>query len=143
MDGDPVYLASLSRWSVLTNNTVLVPNWPKPWLKEGIDILRSTIGPLGDKKRERVFRMNLTLCLHRALRPEEVARLPASFWALPQGGLAGGPVEILWENVKGALSTQPCQRPHKRIIPQHAHDLNGWIPIDCGRCPSCLARNAA
>ena len=98
------------------------------------------LGPLGDRSRERLFRMNVTLCLHRALRPDELERLPASFFSGAAQGLAGPPVAVLWETVPGAASTKPCANPGHEIIPGYADDPHGWVPRECGVCPSCQAR---
>lgn len=143
MDGVPVFLASTSRRDWRTGRLLFTPTWPQPWYQDSIAALRRLLGPLGDRSRERIFRMNLTLCVHRALTDEECARLPASFWEGDAEGIAGAPVAVLWENVPGALSTKPCAAPHKAPISGYARDPDGWIPVDCGICPSCLARAAA
>jgi hypothetical protein len=142
MDGVPVYLASLSHYSPLTDAIVFVPSWPQAWRRDGAALLRALIGEMGDPRRERLFRMNVTLCLHRALREDEIARLPPAFWEGDPQAIAGAPVEVLWESIPGGLSTKPCARPFRMALPGYAGHPHGWIPLDCGQCPSCLARLA-
>lgn len=143
MDGQPVWLASLSRQSVITGDKVLIPRWPKEWLRDGIRTLREVLGEAGDPSRERHFRMNLTLCIHRALKEDEIARFPCGWDEGPHEGIAGAPVEVLWENTPGSLSTKPCANPTRMPLPRTNDPVFGWIPFDCGTCQSCLARIAA
>lgn len=98
------------------------------------------LGPAGDDSRERLFRMNVTLCLHRALTDEEVDQLPRSFHEAEPIDLAGGPVEILRETEEGLETTKPCHTPSK--IALDPRDVLLWFPGDCGTCPPCLARAA-
>lgn len=139
MRGDPVWLASMSKRSLITGHLVPVTTWEPAMLASAVERLRTILGPAGDPARERVFRMNATVCLHRALSAAEVAALPPSFWAEGAAGLAGGPVEILSETEPGGLSTRPCERPSRSPLPGSRHpDL--WVPIDCGSCAPCVAR---
>jgi hypothetical protein len=105
--------------------------------------MRAALDGAGDRTRERIFRTNITVCLHRAMTEEECSAMPASVWEGEAEGIVGAPVEVLWENVPGGLSTKPCAHPIKQRIPGMDHDAYGWIPIDCGHCPSCRAREAA
>jgi hypothetical protein len=110
-------------------------------LVEPAEVLHAALEGLGQPDRERCFRMNVSLCLHRGATPEEVAALPDT-WHDDESGMAGGPVAVLWERgVKALTSALPCESPrHKTVIPGRP-DL--WIPVDCGRCAPCLARKAA
>ena len=141
MDGVPVYLASLSRKSIVNGRFRPVPRWTDAERVEGIEILRDVLRGAGDETRERHFRMNVTVCIHRALRDDELARLapPPSDAKM---GLAGGPVEVLWENVPGSASTKPCENPTKHYL-EHgiSRDPLLWVPIDCQSCDSCRARH--
>lgn len=138
MRGQPVWLASLSRRSPITGRRLATGNWSKQTVEESIDLLRRMIGPAGDRSRERIFRMNVTMCLHRALTAAEVAALPAYFHADPSVDLAGGPVEVLWESEPGWPSTMPCHDPRRYLL--DPRDTQLWVPLDCGACPPCLAR---
>lgn len=92
---------------------------------------------VGDQKWARFFRMNLTYCLHRGLSDEEIASLP-ELWHMQQARhIAGGPVEVFWSRgvAPGAISAEPCENPRKEYMTPEI-----WLPIDCGECPSCLAR---
>ena len=140
MDGVPVYLASLSRRTPGTGRIVPTGKWSPAWRERGAQLLRRAVAGLGDPTRERLFRMNATLCLHRALTDAELAVLPPWFHAAPAVDIAGGPVEILAETVPGRASTRPCERPAR--IPLDPRDPDLWIPRDCGACPPCLGRLA-
>lgn len=140
MDGVPVYLASLSRKEPLIGRVLTTGRWSHGQLRDGIRLLRGIVAGRGDVTRERIFRMNATLCLHRALNAAEIAALPAYFHEGEACDIAGGPVAVLWENVPGRPSTKPCHKPGKRLVDIRNPDL--WLPEDCGRCPPCLARAA-
>jgi hypothetical protein len=116
-----------------------VPRWAPAVRFEAEAGLRAALDGVGDPTRERLFRMNVTLCLHRAATDAEVAGQPDWFLTHPACGLAGGPVEVLWENTPGADSTKPCRSPRKMVLPGVKDPLL-WIPQDCGRCKSCRAR---
>lgn len=139
MNGQPVWLASISR---RRNNGRFhyVPEWSAAQRREGERRLRALLDGVGDPTQERLFRMNITLCLHRAATADDIARAPAWFLTAPGRGLAGGPVEILSETVPGAASTKPCIAPGKQPL-EYPHP-HAWIPVDCGRCEPCRARAA-
>jgi hypothetical protein len=139
MDGQPVWLASISLRDE-AHRIRAVPRWSKFERMDAEDRLRELLEPVGDTTRERLFRMNVTLCLHKAATDEEARRQPVWFRTHPAVALAGGPVEVLWENVTGALSTKPCRRPKK--VPLDPVDRLLWLPRDCGECPPCRARAA-
>jgi len=138
MAGRPVWLASMS----LRNKKGIVATgkWSRHRIKEGEALLRSLLRDVGDSARMRLFRMNVTLCLHKALSDEDIATLPADFIAAKPIDLAGGPIEILWETMKGSESTRPCHAPKHGIFDRRREDL--WIPLPCGSCPPCQARAA-
>lgn len=142
MDGWPVWLVSLSRTSVLTRQKILVPRWPEDWIRESTKIMRDVLRDAGDESRERIFRMNLTICLHRAISQAEYDSLPPSFHEGEAEGIAGGPVAVLWESVPGSASTKPCVNPKRMPLPKTNDLLYGWIPLDCGEptCDPCMAR---
>lgn len=140
MGGVPVLLASLSRRSTATGRTIATGLWSEAVRAESAAMLRRLFGPAGNPARERLFRMNVTLCLHRALTDDEVDALPAYFHADPPTDLAGGPVEVLWESEPGAASTRPCANPERISLDPRSPLL--WIPYDCGSCAACLARAA-
>jgi hypothetical protein len=102
-------------------------------------ILRNTVRSVGDEHRWRLFRMNVTLCLHKALTAEEVALLPPEWASCRATALAGGPVEVLFsEGCSDAPSCQPCAEPEHVQIDPLQPEL--WLPADCGVCESCKAR---
>lgn len=140
MRGSPVWLASVSRQNRITRGPLATPSWSKPVMAESIGLLRRLLGPAGDASRERVFRMQVTVCLHRALSPVEIAGLPAYFETDPAVDLAGGPVEILEESEEGWETTKPCHTPTR--IPLDPSNPLLWFPSDCGACPPCQARAA-
>ena len=139
MAGVPVFLASISqrdRWGQLVPTGSWTPEQRAAARRRLLEALRG----VGDESRQRLFRMNITLCLHRALTDEEVADLPGWWHAAPATDLAGGPIEVLWENTPGAASTKPCRAPRRGSFPGAPPEL--WLPLDCGRCGPCLARAA-
>lgn len=138
MAGTPVWLASLSRRSAFSPKPLATSIWTNRTLDDSSALLNRLIGPAGNKRRQRLFRMNVTLCLHRACTPEEVASLPAYFHQDPATELAGGPVEILWETEEGSDSTKPCHAPGR--LDFGYRDPLLWLPQDCGACPPCQAR---
>jgi hypothetical protein len=140
MGGTPVWLASLSRRGRSGPKPIATPLWSAATIQESAGLLRRVLDPAGDPTRERLFRMNVTLCLHRACTPEEVASLPAWFHDAPPIDLAGGPVEILEETEPGLPTTRPCLNPVH--IPLYPNDTLLWLPGPCGTCPPCRARQA-
>lgn len=100
-------------------------------------MLRGALLRVGDTSRERLFRMNITYCLHRAATDAEVLGQDEHFRCEAPTGLAGGPIEILSETEPGAASTRPCIAPTKHHIDR---DPLLWVPIDCGACEPCRAR---
>lgn len=97
---------------------------------------------VGDHERFRLFRMQVTTCLHVAVNDDDLAKLPASWCEWPGTALAGGPVEVLEEKgIPDMPSTKPCHNPKREPIPHNEYDPGElWLPIDCGRCPPCRAR---
>jgi hypothetical protein len=142
MDGLPVWLVSVSRRSPLTSRIRTVPTWSEEERQQTIALMRDVLAEAGDRGKERIFRMQVTMCLHRALSDAEIAGLPAWFHAAEAIDIAGGPVEILWENAVGKPSTRPCERPRKRLLDPGTGQLDLWIPLDCGLCAPCQARAA-
>lgn len=113
-------------------------------LNKGMRILKEVLRGAGDRRYERVFRMNATLCMHRAMTEEEVASLPESWHDAPATGIAGPSVEVLYS--RGASdrpAQQPCEHPTRGIPPIPGYDPRLWIPEDCGLCEPCLDRSAA
>lgn len=132
MRGQPVWLASLTRWQGSPRHSTprTTGTWTPGELADGFARLRVLLDGVGDPERERGFRMNLTLCIHRATTPDEAARLPP----FTPSHLAGGPVEVVYETEPGKLSTRPCSDPGREVFG------GTWLPVDCGRCATCLAR---
>jgi hypothetical protein len=140
MGGQPVWLASISKASPLTGRILSTALWSadtRAWAERR---LRAALEGVGDPGRERLFRMNVTLCLHRAATDDEVAAQPPALRAAARWGLAGGPVEVLWENTPGGASTRPCAAPGRHYP---GPDRLLWIPTDCGACAPCRARTRA
>lgn len=139
MDGQPVWLASVSRFRP-NGRRFYVPEWSGTQLREAERQLRMLVNGVGDVSKERLFRMNITLCLHRAATDAEVAAQPAWFMTAAGCGLAGGPVQVLFETVAGSTSTKPCEAPGKQVVDRHS--MHGWIPVGCGQCEPCRARTS-
>lgn len=137
MDGQPVWLASISRFRP-NGNRSYVPEWSASQRRDAERQLRQLLNGVGDVTKERLFRMNVTLCLHRAATDAEVAAQPSWFLTAPGCGLAGGPVEVISETVAGSLSTKPCESPSKQVVDQRSP--HGWLAVGCGQCAPCRAR---
>jgi hypothetical protein len=110
--------------------------------RESERLLRTkALGGIGDERRERFFRMCVTACLHRGLTDAELAGLPASWHQAPAIDIAGGPVEVLWsKGIPDVLSARPCDHPTRKPFDPRRRATELWIPLDCGACPSCVAR---
>lgn len=111
-----------------------------------LDLLRRALSGVGDETRERLFRMQPALCLERALTPAESAEIPAERQALKAAHIFGGPVE-LFSSFVDVTAGNPCEKPtrqyHRRQQKRGGFgsiETDLWVPIDCGECPPCLAR---
>lgn len=140
MNGQPVWLASISRMRP-NGKTLYVPEWSAAQMRDAERRVRELVWGVGNPTRERLFRMNVTLCLHRAATDAEVRAQAPWFLTAPGSGLAGGPVQVLSETEPGSQSTRPCHHPER--YPIDRNNTHAWIPIDCGSCVPCLARKAA
>lgn len=135
MDGQPVWLCSVSRGR--RAQTLATKNWTKSEFEFAEGIAHDTLDGVGSPECERAFRMNITFCIHRTLNVVEQLRLQS--WRELPGGLAGGPVEVLWSRgIPHREAAMPCYRPGHLVIDKARPDL--WIPEDCGKCPPCVAR---
>ena len=131
-----MWLASYSRQN--RYGFIATGTWPEGRIQRGSDMLTRALAGVGDATKERLFRMNITLCLHRAARPEEVAELPEA-WQKACTGMAGGPVALIWSHgIPVVDSCKPCENPEHLVLYPEREDL--WIPVDCKRCPPCVAR---
>lgn len=137
MEGRPVWLASISRRTP-AGRIIGVDDWAPPVRDRARRALEEMLSGIGDESAQRLYRMNVTMCMHRRVTDEEEAALPLSFCDLPALDIAGGPVEILWENVSQRPSTRPCESPRHDVVLPGRPDL--WFPGDCGECEPCGAR---
>lgn len=139
MEGRPVWLASISVWwqGAVVPTGIWTPDTPAR--EAALSILRDELlDGVGDPSRERLFRMNVTLCMHRGLSEQEEEKIGPG----EAVHLAGGPVELLWEHgVTASPAAMPCENPGRIPLPNSIeHGL--WIPEDCGKCEPCKARAA-
>ena len=119
--------------------------WSSTERKAAWKVLRAALTGVGDGARwERMFRMDVTMCLHRGLSDEEMERLPTR--GCPTSHLAGGPVEVFYSRgiPDGLLSCDPCDNPQGQRLagPNHKHP-NPWdlyVYEDCRFCGPCLQR---
>ena len=139
MSGEPVWLCSVSKQDK-SGETVGTAKWKPEDFAMAERLALSALAGVGDPERQRAFRMNITFCVHRAVSDEEKAQLPKE-WAGARGGMAGGPVEVLWSRgIEHKPAAMPCHNPHHMVIDQSRPDL--WVPEDCGKCEPCQARAA-
>lgn len=135
MDGQPVWLASVSRVDTL-GRTIATSNWTELERHNGLVELRKLLKGVGNPDFETFFRMQITFCMHRALKASEASLIPP-----PSGRfshLAGGAVEVFYCRGTSGASLQPCRKPTRHYLEPRTPDL--WLPIDCGKCPTCLVR---
>ncbi len=138
MDGEPVWLCSVSHFG--KHGIIGTSDWQPLDYAWANRLAHSALNGIGDARRERAFRMNITFCIHRAISKEEKAKLPGS-WDNAVGGLAGGPVEVLWSRgIEHRPASMPCANPEHLAIEPTRSDL--WVPNDCGECEPCKARKA-
>lgn len=151
MGGRPVWLAScsvmdLKREDPVRGGPLKLPThrWPSLVRAEAERQLRLALAGVGDDSMQRCFRMCVTLCVHRAVTDAELAGLPADWKCVAPRDLAGTPLEVLWTTpaVPKVLSAEPCRAPLRRPI-RGAEHLEMYIPIGCGRCDTCQARQAS
>lgn len=139
MDGEPVWLASVSLRR--GGKIIGTEKWNGKRYEMAEKIAHRTLRGVGDDRRERAFRMNITFCIHRALKTAEKEKLPASFFQSP-GGVAGPPVEVLWaRGIRHRLAAMPCRNPARSVVIPERPDL--WVPNGCESCDPCRARNAS
>lgn len=142
MEGRPVWLASVSKRSTSSGKILPAAVWSSRLMREGRRELLRVLEGVGDVGRERGFRMCVTLCIHRALRDDEVAALGDAWCAIPPRDMAGGPIEILWERGCVATpSTRPCEHPERQILGEGSRGHELYVPIECGYCPPCIDRS--
>ena len=111
--------------------------WPMSLRAFVEEPLRAALTGAGDRERERLFRMNITLCIHRGVTPAEESHLSQE-WKDAPCGLAGGPVELLRSKGVNNVAGAPCKNPSRQSLIPGRPDL--WFPMDCGECAPCLAR---
>ena len=132
-----MWLASAS-WRDELGRTIATGDWSEEQRRRARQALINALVWVGCPSRQRLFRMNITLCLHRALSDRERDMLPDSFWS-SCGGLAGGPVELLETmGLAARPAALPCRNPGRKVLDRERPDL--WLPIDCKQCEPCLAR---
>lgn len=137
MGGRPVWLASVS----YRDQRGIIPTtkYSRQMRKHAKRQAWNAVEGRGDHDRFRLFRMQITICLHVAVSDDELEKLPAEWNRWPGTALAGGPVEILEERgIPDIPSTKPCKDPVREPLGLGDPDL--WVPIDCGRCGPCMAR---
>ena len=140
MDGEPVWLCSVSHRSPRTGKIVGTFDWHKHDFRFAEGLAHQALTGVGDFTRERAFRMNITFCIHRAVSEAEKAMLPPA-WGQAAGGMAGGPVQVLWSRgIEHKCASMPCHNPGHLVLNDLRPDL--WVPSDCGTCGPCIARKA-
>jgi hypothetical protein len=134
-----VWLASVSLRDS-RDNIIGTSKWtPRHWQHARKLLSDVVLNGCGDLERERMFRMCITLCLHRGLRPDELASIPDWWHQARATDLAGGPLEIIYsKGISDIESAKPCHNPRQQLIDMRRLDL--WLPLDCGQCPPCVAR---
>jgi hypothetical protein len=146
MGGRPVWLASVSQHDTKTGKAVPTGTWAWWELRKAEEKLDWLLAGVGDQRRgEREFRMNVTLCRHLSISDRELRGLTGnSRWeACPvRWSLAGGPIEVIYEKYiqHPSPTTKPCVNPERHVLGKGSDGKDLWVPIDCGECETCRAR---
>lgn len=133
----------MSRRVPLTGEIIPTGEWVgRPALfNRTLQVLKDVLRGVGDTAFERVFRMNATLCIHRAMTLDEMVSLPAWWREAPAVGIAGPAVEVLSSRgASGRPAQQPCENPRRTVPPIPGYDPRLWIPEGCGVCEPCVDR---
>ena len=136
-----MWLASISL-TRRDGRKLCTPSWDPAIWSRAYRLLDELTKGIGHPDHYRFFRMQITACKHVPLRQDEIDILPPT-WHETQGVcMAGGPVEALdsFGLPKGLISAQSCEKPGHRMLDESSGDPDLWLPIDCGTCPSCMAR---
>lgn len=121
--------------------TIGTADWSRRHFEMAQRLAHAALWGVGDPLQERAFRMNITFCIHRAANEVEQRKLALQNWGDAPGGLAGGPVEVLWsQGIPHRPAAMPCTNPEHVVIDRKRPDL--WVPGDCGECDPCKARAA-
>lgn len=137
MDGQPVWLCSVSHTD-RGGKIIATGTWLESYFVFAEHLAHAQLYGVGDDGRERAFRMNITFCIHRAVSEQEKLNLSGE-WQGARGGLAGGPVAVLWsKGIEHRPAAMPCRSPGRLVIEPTRPDL--WVPEDCGQCEPCRAR---
>jgi hypothetical protein len=135
-----VWLASVSRTSP-SGKLLAAWTWGEGTKRAAARLLESALAGVGDASRERLFRMPITMCRHRALTQAEHDGLPRWWHDAPAMDLAGPPEEVLWtRGIPEIPSTMPCLDPGRRQLDARRTELYAIVP--CGTCATCAARAA-
>jgi hypothetical protein len=134
MEGQPAWMASITLRG--PRGIINVGRYTMEQMLQAKSILNQALQGAGNPDRERLFRTNALLYLHRAASAEEQERLPSACASFP----AALPIQILYtKGLPPILSTDPCERPRRGPHFPGRPDL--WIPLGCNECPSCWARD--
>jgi len=135
-----VWLASISLWD-RRDKQIGTDKWTERQWRHAHKLADQALEDAGEPSRERRFRMRGTLCVHRAIRPDELGQIPSWWHAADAIDIAGGPIEVLSERgIAHVESAQPCHNHGRHVINPRRPDL--YVPVDCGECPPCRARQA-
>jgi hypothetical protein len=144
MNGRPVWLASISMRDSL-GQVIPTGRWSERQREKADRIIERVLHGVGDESREVAFRMNVTVCRHRGLTDTEEAGLPGSFHEYKATDSAGASIELLWARGVSGAAIEPCANPGREPIADAggvSTDPELWLPIPCGRCEPCRAREA-
>ena len=141
-----MWLVSVSKRNPKTGQIVPNTRWPD-WVKDKArKALWQVMSGAGDLNIGwRLFRMNITYCLHIAVSDRELELLPVVWQDQMGTALAGGPVAVLDSgNCATSPSVLPCEHPTREPLPlsgnQLVTDPDMWFPRDCRLCEPCLDR---
>ena len=128
-----MWMASASYWQ--RGVQVYAYRWSGTRIRQGEALLKRVLAGVGEPEHERLV-LNATALFHsRRLTEAEIDA--ANLRNVCAVDPAGTPLRVIWERGESfALTTQPCERGGIYLA-------DGWLPqaLECGVCPSCVARS--
>jgi hypothetical protein len=137
-EGAPIWAANAT---VVSAESDLIKRPIRTWSVEMMtqvkQALYDVLDGVGYPDRERVFHDNIGLTVVRMLKGNEWEQLTEAFhMAAPVLTLAG-PAVVLSETWQSPPEAYPCENPYRGAV-LSMPDV--WVPIDCGLCAPCVAR---
>ena len=131
-----MWMASASYLEIARKRRTPAYRWDAKKIKKGEALLLDLLGEVGDRARERVAVLPITLVCQRALTDEEIER--AKLRGVKSSDSFGVPLRIVRATQTPELTSMPCEVGGVELVRYRGM----LIPSakECGACPSCIAR---